>query len=157
MSMVRLTHEADGVPIIQPENIQISDKNFTFYRANVGNPHFVIPVSKLSKSLATEYGKITEQDSRFENLTNVQFVKVLNRHNIQIEIWERGAGYTLASGSSTASAVAVTYALNLCDPSIAVHMPGGVIDIELNGKFEAKITGAVCKIGEGEVAQEALE
>jgi diaminopimelate epimerase len=156
MGMVRFTHEADARPNIQPENIQISGKNFTFYRANVGNPHCVIIVSELSKLLATEYGKIIEQDSLFENRTNVQFVKILDRHNIQIEIWERGAGYTLASGSSSTASAAVAHSLNLCDPSITLHMPGGIIEIELNDKFEAKMTGAVCKIAEGEVVQEAF-
>lgn len=156
MGMVRFTHEVDGRPKIQPENMQIADKYFTFYRANVGNPHCVIPVNELSKSLATEYGNIIEQDNRFENRTNVQFVKILDRHNIQIEIWERGAGYTLASGSSSTASAAVAYALDLCDPSIAVHMPGGVIEIELSSEFEAKMKGAVCKIGDGEVVQEAF-
>lgn len=156
MGMVRFTHKADGCPNIQPETIQIANKYFTFYRANVGNPHCVIPVSELSKSLAIEYGQIIEQDSRFENRTNVQFVKVLDRHTIQIEIWERGAGYTLASGSSSTASAAVAHALGLCDSSIAVLMPGGVIEIELNGKFAAKMTGAVCKIADGEVVKEAF-
>ena len=55
----------------------------------------------------------------------MQFLKVLDRNNIRIEIWERGAGYTLASGSSSSAAAAVAHRLGLCDRAITVHMPGG--------------------------------
>lgn len=156
MGLVKFTHEPDGRPSIQPESIQISDQHFTFYRANVGNPHCVIPVTELSISMAKEYGKLIEQDSRFENRTNVQFMKVIDRYNIQIEIWERGAGYTLASGSSSTASAAVAYALNLCGTAISVHMPGGIIDIKLNEQFEARMKGAVCRIGQGEIEKEAF-
>ena len=56
-------------------------------------------------------------------------MEVLDRQNIRIEIWERGAGYTLASGSSSTAAAAVAYRLDLCDPDITVHMPGGDLAI----------------------------
>jgi diaminopimelate epimerase len=63
----------------------------------------------------------------FPRRTNVQFLKVLDRSNIQIEIWERGAGYTLASGSSSSAAAAVARRLGLVDRQVTVHMPGGTI------------------------------
>jgi diaminopimelate epimerase len=157
MGQVRFTHELSGRPAIEPENIQIADQHFTFYRANVGNPHCVIPVTDLSVSMAKEYGKLIEQDSRFKNRTNVQFMKVIDRQNIQIEIWERGAGYTLASGSSSTASAAVAHALNLCGAAISVHMPGGVIEIDLNDQFDATMKGAVCRIGQGEIDKEAFE
>lgn len=157
MGRVRFTHESDGSPNIQAESIDIADQHFTFYRANVGNPHCVIPVSALSASLAMEYGKLIEQDSRFKNRTNVQFMKVIDRHNVHIEIWERGAGYTLASGSSSTASAAVAHALGLCDAGISVHMPGGIIEIDLNQQFEAKMKGSVCRIAQGEIDKEAFE
>lgn len=157
MGQVRFTHESIGMPTIEPESIQGSDQNFTYYRANVGNPHCVIPVADLSKAMAMTYGKVIENDSRFKNRTNVQFLKVIDRHNIQIEIWERGAGYTLASGSSSTASAAVAYALGFCESSISVHMPGGKIEIDLTKQFEATMKGAVCRIGHGEIAQEAFQ
>jgi len=157
MGRVRFTHESDGNPSIQAESIQIADRQFTFYRANVGNPHCVIPVTELSASLAIEYGKLIEQNSRFKNRTNVQFIKVIDRHNIQIEIWERGAGYTLASGSSSTASAAVARALGLCESAISIHMPGGIIEIDLNQQFEARMKGAVCRIAQGEIDKEAFE
>ena len=83
-------------------------------------------------------------------------MKVLDRANIQIEIWERGAGYTLASGSSS-SAAAVALRLGLCDSQIAVHMPGGKIDIFVSEDFSISMTGPVTKIAEGTISTEMFK
>lgn len=138
------------------ETINVNNQVFQYYRANVGNPHCVIPIEALSPALAKEYGPCIEVDSRFENRTNVQFMKVLDRRAIQIEIWERGAGYTLASGSSSTAAAAVAYVLGWCDPMILVTMPGGVIEISFSDGLNATMKGPVCKIGEGHITDEAL-
>jgi diaminopimelate epimerase len=76
-------------------------------------------------------------------------MKVLDRSNIQIEIWERGAGYTLASGSSSSAAAAVAHRLGLCDRQITVHMPGGTIAIEISEGFAVSMTGTVTRVAEG--------
>ncbi|MDU0354560.1 diaminopimelate epimerase [Paraglaciecola aquimarina] len=157
MGKVRYTHGSDHSLAIRKETIQIADQTFVGYRASVGNPHFVIPVQQLSADLAHQYGPLIEQDARFENRTNVQFLKVLDRHTIQIEIWERGAGYTLASGSSSTAAAGVACGLGLCDEIISVNMPGGEIKISLDQDLFATMQGAVCKIANGELAMEALE
>jgi hypothetical protein len=73
---------------------------------------------------------LIEVEPRFSSRINVPFLKVLDRRNIQIEIWERGAGYTLASGSSSCAAAAVAHRLGFCDGHISMHMPGGVIEID---------------------------
>lgn len=156
MGKVRFTHGKIGDPQPKPETIKVEDKEFTYYLANVGNPHCVIFVEELSSELAKIYGSIIETLPRFTNRTNVQFVKVLDRGSIQIEIWERGAGYTLASGSSSTAAATVAHALGYCGPEIMVNMPGGTIYIELDKDFHATMTGAVSKISEGEVSAEAI-
>ena len=81
---------------------------------------------------------------------------VLDRSNIRLTIWERGAGYTLASGSSSCAAAAVAYRLGLCEAVIAVHMPGGQLTVELSDQFAARLTGPVVKVGEGVITSEAL-
>lgn len=83
-------------------------------------------------------------------------MKIIDRSSIQIEIWERGAGYTLASGSSSTAAASVAHSLGLCEANITVHMPGGVINITLTEHYFATMTGAVCKVCEGEFSREAL-
>jgi len=156
MGKVRFTHESNLEPEPIPEIIKIKNREFTYYLANVGNPHCVILLDDVTPSLAKEYGSIIENDTRFLNRTNVQFVKVIDKSSIQIEIWERGAGYTLASGSSSTAAASVVHALGLCKSTIDVHMPGGVIGIELDSVFFATMTGAVRKICEGEISSEVL-
>lgn len=157
MGKVRFTHDIGGYPEPEAETITIKGKDFNFYRASLGNPHCVIPVSELSPSLAEIYGPSIEKDKQFFNRTNVQFMKIIDRNTIQIEIWERGAGYTLASGSSSTAAAAVAYRLGWCDPDISVHMPGGVIEVSFTQDLAATMKGAVCKIGEGNLVNEALD
>ncbi|MEP1552897.1 MAG: diaminopimelate epimerase [Paraglaciecola sp.] len=156
MGKVRFTHEPIGEPTPKPQVLTVKGREFTYFVANVGNPHCVILLDEVNDSVAKEYGSLIENDNRFMNKTNIQFMKVLNRSAIQIEIWERGAGYTLASGSSSTAAAAVARALGLCDPNIDVHMPGGIINIDLDKSYAATMSGAVCKICEGNFVSEAF-
>ena len=129
-------------------------ERFNFCAATVGNPHCVLPLPKISAELAKLIGPLLETHMRFPKRTNVQFMKVLDRNNIQIEIWERGAGYTLASGSSSSAAAAVAHKLGLCDRNISVHMPGGTIEIEIGDDFAICMTGAVTKVADGVIAKD---
>ncbi|MBN2103298.1 diaminopimelate epimerase [bacterium] len=139
------------------ETITIHGKQYIYCAATIGNPHCVLPLNEISEDLARSAGPVIETDSRFPNRTNVQFMKVIDRNNIQIEIWERGAGYTLASGSSSSAAAAVAYKLNLCDQDIRVHMPGGLLEIRVDQNFNISMTGPVTKVGTGTIEQEAFE
>jgi diaminopimelate epimerase len=136
------------------EDICLGEKVFKFCAATIGNPHCVILTQEPSAADAHRYGPLIENDPRFPNRTNVQFMKIIDRRNIQIEIWERGAGYTLASGSSSAAAAAVAYKLGLCDPDITVHMPGGDLQINFRDGFHATMTGSVTKVCEGVMISE---
>src|SRR5690606_193667 len=111
---------------------------------------------EVDAALAHHLGPHLETAPRFPNRTNVQFMQVLDRHNIRIEIWERGAGYTLASGSSSSAAAAVAHRLGLCDNQINVHCPGGVIEIEIGPAWSIRVTGGVTKVCTGELAAEAF-
>jgi diaminopimelate epimerase len=139
------------------EEIEIAGNVFTFCAATVGNPHCVVLAESPTPDMAHRYGPIIETDPRFPNRTNVQFMKVIDRQNIQIEIWERGAGYTLASGSSSTAAAAVAFKLGLCDADITAHMPGGQIQVRFDDDFAATMTGAVTKVCDGIIADEMFE
>lgn len=139
------------------EHMEISDKTFEFCAATVGNPHCVILSDHISPKLARQYGPLIELDPRFPNRTNVQFMQVIDKRNIRIEIWERGAGYTLASGSSSTAAAAVAYRLGLCGPFISVHMPGGILAIEFDKNFTATMTGPVTRVCEGKIDREMFQ
>ncbi|TET48096.1 diaminopimelate epimerase, partial [Candidatus Aerophobetes bacterium] len=114
----------------------------------------VILRDEISVEEAQKWGPLIEKDPRFPNRTNVQFMKILNRNNIKIEIWERGAGYTLASGSSSSAAAAVAYKLGLCDSQIAVHMPGGIIEITISRDFLISMSGPVTKVADGTISDD---
>lgn len=138
------------------EEIQIDGTIFKFCGATIGNPHCVIPVEEVTPLLATRYGSVIENHPNFPNRTNVQFLQVLDRNNIRIEIWERGAGYTLASGSSSCAAASVACRLGLCDRNITVHMPGGTISIEIDENYRVVMTGPVTHICNGHVNKECF-
>jgi diaminopimelate epimerase len=76
-------------------------------------------------------------------------MQVLDRANIRIEIWERGAGYTLASGSSSSASAAVAHRLGLVDRELTVHMPGGQIRIVIGDDYAIRMSGAVTRVAEG--------
>lgn len=136
------------------EKIEVLDREFTFCAATIGNPHCVLPLNEVSPALAQKYGPHLETHSNFPRKTNVQFLRVIDRANIQIEIWERGAGYTLASGSSSSAAAAVAHKLGLVDRSVTVHMPGGQIGIEIGADYSIHMTGTVNKVAEGQLHSE---
>ena len=131
------------------EKVTILDREFTFCAATIGNPHCVIPLPAVTPELAHTYGPHLEKHPLFPRKTNVQFLQVIDRANIRIEIWERGAGYTLASGSSSSASAAVAYRLGLVDSDVTVHMPGGTIGIEIGDGFSIMMTGTVNKVAEG--------
>jgi diaminopimelate epimerase len=163
VEMGKVSFWSDKIPVTGPrrevinESIHLPGQRFNFCAATVGNPHCVLPLSKINAELAKKYGPMLETHLRFPNRINVQFMKVLDRRNIQIEIWERGAGYTLASGSSSSAAAAVARRLGLCDSEISVHMPGGTIQIEIASDYSIQMTGAVTKVFEGIMAKEMFD
>lgn len=136
------------------EKLTVLDREFTFCAATIGNPHCVIPLPEISPAVAHRYGPALETHPLFPRKTNVQFLRVIDRANIQIEIWERGAGYTLASGSSSSASAAVAHRLGLVDRSVTVHMPGGQIGIEIGPDFSIMMTGTVNKVAEGVMHEE---
>ena len=139
------------------EKIAVLDREFLFCEANVGNPHCVIVLDEISSEIAKKYGPVIENDKRFVNRTNVQFMKIIDNKNVAIEIWERGAGYTFASGSSSTAASAVALKLGLCGSDICVSMQGGKLSLSFDENFDATMSGAVQKICTGELVSECFE
>jgi diaminopimelate epimerase len=163
VEMGKVTFDGARIPVaggareVLNEQLTVGGRTFTFSAASIGNPHCVLPLPEISEALARQYGPLIENEPRFPNRTNVQFLKVLDRKNVQIEIWERGAGYTLASGSSSSAAAAVACRLGLVDRDVTVHMPGGTLSIRIGEGFAIDMTGPVTRIGEGVIDPEAFE
>jgi diaminopimelate epimerase len=163
VEMGRVTFRSDEIPVnidgapreVVRETLRIADHTLTISCASIGNPHCVVELAA-TESIARTIGPLIETHPMFPQRTNVQFLRVIDRTNIEIHIWERGAGYTLASGSSSSAAAAVAHRLGLVDRALSVHMPGGKIQIEIGEHFAITMTGAVTRIADGEMFDEAF-
>ncbi len=155
VDMGKVTFRSDLIPVkgekrdVIEEELEIGDKSYQMTCLSIGNPHCVIPVKDISKKLAFEIGPLVEKHHIFPNRINMQLLKIIDRENIQIEIWERGAGYTLASGSSSCAAASVAYKLGKVDEKINVQMPGGTILIEIKNNQHVLMTGPVSGVSRG--------
>ena len=160
VDMGKVSFHSRDIPVQGPdrevlnETMRIDNQEISFCAATIGNPHCVLPLGDISKELACQIGPVIENESRFPNRTNVQLLKALDRYNIQIEIWERGAGYTLASGSSSCAAATAAYKLGLVNRKICVHMPGGSLDIEIDDNEHVQMIGTVSSIANGNFSNE---
>ena len=160
VNMGAVTFQSDLIPVagssreVIENDLLIDSVPLKMTCLSIGNPHCIIPMPNISKEIASALGPRIETLQMFPNRINVQFLKVLDRHNIQIEIWERGAGYTLASGSSSCAAASAAYRLGLTNETIKVHMPGGKIDISIQPNGDVYMTGSVSNVMQGRFAPE---
>ncbi|MDD3921783.1 MAG: diaminopimelate epimerase [Eubacteriales bacterium] len=151
--MGKASFDSGKIPVAGPER-QVIDEPMVFgdrsYRVTcltVGNPHCVIPMPDISKEAACALGPFVENAACFPNRINMQLLKVIDRKNIRIEIYERGAGYTLASGSSSCAAAGAAHRLGLVEPDVTVHMPGGKLQIGIRPDGGVDMTGDTESIG----------
>ncbi len=160
VEMGQVSFHSNKIPVrgaerdVLKETIEAGDQILVYSAATIGNPHCVIFTDNPTESLARELGPLLENHPQFPNRTNVQFVKVLNNREIQVEIWERGAGYTLASGSSSCAAAAVAHKLGYCGPDILVRLVGGDITINIAPDYSITMAGSVSSIANGAVSRE---
>jgi diaminopimelate epimerase len=117
--------------------------------ADVGNPHLVVLVDDPeSVDLAVDGAWLEQQ---FPGGVNVEYVKVRDRGNVELRVWERGAGITEACGSGACAAVAVTHRLGLVDAAARVVMPGGAASVELSADGSAALTGPTVHVADTQV------
>lgn len=163
VDMGTLSFDTEDVPVKRPkreallEPLEVNDRVIKICAVSIGNPHCVVVSDAIDRQLAMDLGPLIEKHSLFPQRTNVQFMKVIDRQNIQIEIWERGAGYTLASGSSSCAAAGAAYKLGYCDGDIRVRMPGGTLDVSIAADFSVTMRGEVSAVFEGNFADEIKE
>ena len=163
VSMGKLTFYSDEIPVTGPRR-EVLNETMMFgsipYRVtcvSIGNPHCVIWLNDISKELACRIGKHSETADYFPGKINTELLKVMDRTNIEIEIYERGAGYTLASGTSGCAAAGAAYRMGLTDPKMYVHMPGGVLEVEIETDGSVLMTGEVGYVGRFILSHEMTE
>jgi diaminopimelate epimerase len=137
-------------------SIDVDGRRIDVISVNVGNPHCVVIVPDLAMVDVRRLGPLIEDHSAFPNRTNVQFAQVISRREIKIEIWERGAGYTLASGSSSCAVAAACQRKGLVDRTVTMTMPGGQLGITIADDGEIRMRGPVEEICSGDLSADLL-
>ena len=139
------------------KKLQIEDQEFEINCVSMGNPHCVILKNELHIDEIKQYGSLIENNEFFPNRINVQFAKVLSRSEVEILIWERGAGFTLASGSSSCAVASVLRKKGMIDDNVTIKMLGGELAIEIDDHWNVKMTGEAKQIAEGTLSDEFME
>ena len=136
--------------------IEVDGRRFDVISVSMGNPHCVVIVPDLAKIDVYTLGPKIETHPAFPKRTNVQFAQVVSRSEVRILIWERGAGYTLASGSSSCAVVAACHRKGLADRDVTVTMPGGQLRITIADDGQIRMRGPVEEICTGDLSPDLL-
>jgi diaminopimelate epimerase len=132
----------------ESETLDLGGESIEFTPVSVGNPHAVVRREPEQGELR-RLGPRIERHGRFPDRTNVQLVRVDGPHDLTVGVWERGAGETLSSGTSSVSAAAAAIANDWCESPVHVHLPGGDLLVEIDADGNARLTGPaeeICRI-----------
>jgi diaminopimelate epimerase len=162
VEMGRVTFRAPDIPMNGPDRevvavpLQLADgTTVTATALSVGNPHCVVFVDRLDEGETRRLGPLLERHAAFPQRTNVQFARVAGRDSLDILIWERGAGYTLASGSSSCGAASAAVKNGLCSHGrVTVRMPGGTLVIDVRSDWSLRLEGPVEEVYTGTLSEE---
>jgi diaminopimelate epimerase len=138
------------------ETLLLNNKQYEINCVSVGNPHCVILKEDLDAEEIKSYGSQIENNPMFPNRINVQFAKVISPNEVEVIIWERGAGWTLASGSSSCAVAATVIKRGLTERNLTIKMPGGNLSVEIGDDWEIQMTGEVREIASGVLSLELL-
>jgi diaminopimelate epimerase len=136
------------VDVGESETLDLGDERVEFTPVSVGNPHAVVR-REPDRGEVVRLGPRIERHSRFPDRTNVQLVRVDGPHDLTVGVWERGAGETLSSGTSSVAAAAAAVANGWCESPVQVHLPGGDLLVELDADGGARLTGPaeeICRV-----------
>ena len=139
---------------------EVINESFTFhnkeYKATcltVGNPHCIIFMNQVTPELAKELGPYVENADEFPEKMNLQICRKIDTGNLDIEIWERGSGYTKASGTGSCAAAVAAHRLGLVENRVNVNQPGGMIQIDIKDDDTIYMTGSVGYVADMSVAE----
>jgi diaminopimelate epimerase len=161
VAMGRATFSPDALPCTLPvkelieQPIDAAGRSLIFTGVSVGNPHCVVfkPAGESwSRQDLLTLGPKLEHHSLFPKRTNVQLAVPTGPKELSILIWERGAGETQASGSSSCAAASAAVRLRLVSSPVAVKMPGGTLTIDVAPDFDLTMSGPVTEVARGTVS-----
>ena len=154
-----------GEPILEPrkipvnsnlkefinQEIKVNNTNYFATCVSMGNPHTIIFVKDVDKFRVCEIGKEIENNKElFPQKTNVEFIEVLDAHNLRMRVWERGSGETLACGTGACASLVAGHLNNLCKSQAFVYLKGGILNIKWDKKTNhVFLTGGATKVFDG--------
>ncbi len=154
-----------GAPILTPAEvpfeadafdaeykIEVNNQTHQIGAVSMGNPHGVLIVDSTKTADVETLGPLLENHPRFPQRVNVGFMEIINRHEVNLRVYERGAGETLACGTGACAAVASGQLRGLLDPGVKVNLPGGSLFIEWQGEGNSvMMTGPATRVFEGQI------
>ena len=160
VEMGRATFRAPEIPMNGPDRevvgvpLEVAGTILTVTAVSVGNPHCVVFVPRLDEQEVRRLGPLVERHPAFPNRTNVQFARVHARDTLDVLIWERGAGFTLASGSSACGVACAAVRNGLTDRRVTVRMPGGHLAVEVREDWSIRLEGPAEEVCTGMLSLE---
>jgi diaminopimelate epimerase len=166
LSRVGDQYEADmGQPMLAPKDIPftparpiesvvnyplgVGGKSIAITACSTGNPHCSLFVNKPDDDEVKRIGPLLERHPAFPNRTNVEFIHVLNEHEIEVRFWERGVGYSNASGTGSCGAVVAAILNGKTDRRVTVHAKAGELVVEWLETGRLKLTSTANIVAEG--------
>ncbi len=152
--------KASEIPVISEnekainEPISVDGKAYQMTCVSMGNPHAVIFTDVSPKEIELEkIGPKFESNPVFPDRTNTEFVKVIDRKNIEMRVWERGSGETLACGTGACASAVAAILNGYCDNDVTVHLLGGDLEISWSGDESESVfmTGPAVTVFNGEI------
>jgi len=146
------------IPFVPPEPLDrvvnhplsVGGRSFAITACSTGNPHCSVFVDRLDDAYVETAGPLLERHSAFPNRTNVEFIHVLNEHEIEVRFWERGVGYSNASGTGSCGAAVASILNSKTERKVTVHAKAGRLVVEWQQNGRLKLTSTANIVAEGQ-------
>lgn len=153
-----------GMPVLKPVAIpfkaqqqekeyelRVDGQTLSIGAVSMGNPHAVLQVDDVNRAAVDHLGAAIESHNRFPRRCNVGFMQVIDRNEINLRVFERGVGETMACGTGACAAVVAGHLQGLLDEEVRVNLPGGVLNIRWSGEgHSVMMTGSATRVFEGQ-------
>jgi diaminopimelate epimerase len=136
--------------------LEVGGVSLSLTCVSMGNPHAVVFDTDFDEAMVKRLGPLLETHPRFPNRTNVQFARVRDRGTVEAFIWERGAGWTLSSGSSSCAVAAACVRTGRTDRTVDVVMPGGTLGVSIAEDWNVEQIGWAQEVARGFVSSDLL-
>ena len=155
VEMGRASFASRQIPVAGParevldEPLQLGTETLQINCVSVGNPHCVVFVPELSRDALLRLGPQLERHPMFPQRINVQLARVVSRRTIDLLVWERGAGETQASGTSSCAVAAVARRLDRAGSRVSIRLPGGTLPVEVSADYSLRLVGPATPVYRG--------